>query len=559
LIRAAGSSVTTTVDWRARWVVAALAGVLVGLFCVLFTPTPASAHAVLVSTDPASGTVLGAMPQRATLTFSEPVRPVAGKIQLIGPDGKRILAGEPRTEGSAMTVPLRAADNPRGTYLISYRVISADTHPIAGTITFSVGAPSQAPTAQSGEIAPAVRVAASVAKYLGYAGLVLVIGPALVLAALWPRRLPRRGAIRLVWLGFGLVGAGALGTLYAQAPAETGSSLFGVSFGDLRRAADSELGAAIGARLGVLVAVAALLPPVVAGGGGRPRKIALVLLGLAGLVTWPLSGHPLASPMPAVTALADVAHLAAMALWLGGLVMLFGFLLPRAGARQLGVILPAWSRWAAVALLWLVVGGVLQALVEVGTVRALAATGYGRLVLTKAALLTAVLATAFLARRMVARRTAPQQPNRLRRLVGVELAATATVLALSSVLVQTTPGRADQPEPAARPRKGVVQTVTSSLYSLQVDVFPVQLGEYNTLHLVAYTPEGKALRVLEWKVTAALPARGVEPVDTPVLGVEENVAVGAVSFPMPGDWQLRLTLRTSEIDQATVTTTIKVR
>jgi copper transport protein len=569
------------VDWRARWV-AALAGVLIGLSCVLFTPSPASAHAVLVSTDPVPGAVVGAMPAQATLTFSEPVRPVAGKIQLIGPDGKRILAGQPRTDGSAMTIPLRAADHPRGTYLISYRVISADTHPIAGAITFSVGAPSQPPTAPAEGVDPAVRTAAPVAKYLGYAGLVLIIGPALVLAALWPRRLPRRGAIRLVWLGFGLVGAGALGTLYLQAPAETGSSLFGVSLGDLRRAGQSQLGAAIGVRLGVLVAVAALLPPVLAGRAGRSatagtaervRAIALVLLGLAGLVTWPLSGHPLASPMPAVTALADVAHLAAMALWLGGLVMLFGFLLPRAGARQLGVILPAWSRWAGVALLWLVVGGVLQALVEVGTVRALADTGYGRLVLAKAGLLTAVLSTAFLARRMVSRRTAPAQlsprppsprnpqpqASRLRRLVGVELAATATVLALSSVLVQTTPGRADRPEPATRPGKGVVQTVTSSLYSLQVDVFPVQLGEYNTLHLVAYTPEGKALRVLEWRVTAALPARGVEPVDTPVLGVEENVAVGAVSFPMPGDWQLRLTLRTSEIDQATVTTTIKVR
>lgn len=539
-------------DWRARWV-AAVAGVLVALSI----PAPASAHAVLVTTDPPSGAVLGSMPAKATLTFSEAVRPVAGRVQVIGPDGKRIAAGEPTTAGSAMTVPLRAADDPRGTYLISYRVISADTHPVAGTITFSVGAPSRKPPATPREgVDPAVRSAAPVAKYLGYAGLALVIGPALLLAALWPRRLSRRGATRLVWLGVGLVGAGALGTLYLQAPAETGSSLFDVSLGDLRRAAQNQLGAAVAARLGVLVAVAALLPPVLAGGGGRVRRASLAVLGLAGLATWPLSGHPLASPMPAVSAAADVAHLAAMGLWLGGLVVLFGFLLPRAGRRQLGVILPVWSRWAAVALLWLVAGGVLQALVEVGTVGALVHSGYGRLVLTKAGVLSGVLAIAFFSRRLVMRRGAPAG---LRRLVGVELGATAAVLALSAVLVQTTPGRADQPAPPAAPRKGVVQTVTGSLYSLQVDVYPVQLGEYNTLHLVAYTPEGKALRVLEWKVTAALPAQGVEPVDTPVLGIEDNVAVGAVGFPMPGDWQLRFMLRTSEVDAATVSTTISVR
>jgi copper transport protein len=533
--------------------VAALAGVLF----VLFTPAPASAHAVLVGTDPPSGAVLGTMPAKATLTFSESVRPVSGKIQVVGPDGKRIAAGAPTTSGAAVTIPLRAADDPRGTYLITYRVISADTHPVAGTITFSVGAPSRTPPAAAEEgVDPAVRAATPVAKYFGYAGLVLVIGPALVLAALWPRRLSRRGAIRLVWLGLGLVGAGALGTLYLQAPAETGSALLDVSLGDLRRAAQSQLGAAMAARLGVLVAVAALLPPVLAGGGGRLRRAALALLGLAGLVTWPLSGHPVASPMPVVTAAADAAHLAAMGLWLGGLLMLFGFLLPRAGRRQLGVILPVWSRWAAVALLWLVAGGVLQALVEVGTVGALFQTGYGRLVLTKAALLSGVLAIAFFSRRLV---LGSGVPARLRRLVGVELGATATVLVLSAVLVQTTPGRADRPAPATPPSKGTVQTVTSSLYSLQVDVYPVQLGEYNTLHLVAYTPEGRSLRVLEWKVSAALPAQGVEPIDTPVLGIEDNVAVGAVSFPMRGDWQLRLTLRTSEIDAATVTTTINVR
>jgi copper transport protein len=177
------------------------------------------------------------------------------------------------------------------------------------------------------------------------------------------------------------------------------------------------------------------------------------------------------------------------------------------------------------------------------------------LVLVKAGLLSGVLVVAFFSRRLVRRRTT----GKLRRLVGVELGVTASVLALSAVLVQTTPGRADQPGPEAPSRKGVVQTVTSRLYSLQVDIYPVQLGEYNTLHLVAYTPEGKALRVVEWKVTTSLPARGVEPIDTPVLGVEDNVAVGAVDFPMPGDWHLRLTLRTSDIDAATVTTIIKVQ
>jgi copper transport protein len=130
--------------------------------------------------------------------------------------------------------------------------------------------------------------------------------------------------------------------------------------------------------------------------------------------------------------------------------------------------------------------------------------------------------------------------------LGTAMAGRLGVLVAVAVLLPPVlAGAGGRPPP---PREGTMQTVTSSLYSLQVDVYPVQLGEYNTLHMVAYTPEGKALRVLDWKVSATLPARGVEPIDTPVLGIEENVAVGAVSFPVPGDWQLRLTLRSGHGD-----------
>jgi len=167
-----------TVDRRrAPRRLAALAGVLTGLLFVLLGPAaPASAHAALVGSDPAADTIVPDAPNRVTLTFSESVQLLDGKIQVLAPDGSRADQGEPQGGGNTVTIPLRSGGG-RGTYLVSYRVISADSHPVAGTLTYSVGAAS-APPSESGiaeSTDPVVRAMIPIAKYLGYAGLVLLV------------------------------------------------------------------------------------------------------------------------------------------------------------------------------------------------------------------------------------------------------------------------------------------------------------------------------------------------------------------------------------------------
>lgn len=99
----------------------------------------------------------------------------------------------------------------------------------------------------------------------------------------------------------------------------------------------------------------------------RSDLVILGVLGAAALVTWPLAGHPAASPAPAVSVVVDAVHLGGMAVWMGGLVMLAVFLLTRADERELGAILPIWSRWAALAVSALLLAGTVQALIEVAT------------------------------------------------------------------------------------------------------------------------------------------------------------------------------------------------
>lgn len=538
----------------------AIVGLLVTVVALLLAPaTPANAHAVLVSSSPVASAVVPSGPAEVVLTFSEPVRRVPGKIRVIAPDGSRADRGEQSFDEAVVTVPVDPAGG-RGTYLVSYRVISADSHPVSGAFTYSVGAPSPPPTdiGSDSRTDPMVGAAVKVARYLGYAGLLLVVGPVLVLSLLWPRRLSRRGPARLVWAGLGLVAFGTLADLWLQMPYTVGGGLFDVSGVGLGDVLGSSFGSAHLVRLGLLVAAVFLIRPLLSGPVGRADKVILAILGGAALLTWPLAGHPAASPAPAVSVLVDAVHLGSMAVWLGGLVMLAGFLLRQADERELEAIMPIWSRWAAMAVAALLLAGTVQALIEVTTPEALVNTAYGRLLLAKIGLFVLVIAVAAYSRQLVRRRTAAQRPLPVRRAVWVELAITAVVLGLSATLVQTTPARTAAADVAGTPTGYFSTTLTSSIYSLQVELDPAERGN-NSLHLYAYTPDNRPQPVEEWKATAALPAAGIEPIEIPLLPLTDNHATGEISLPAAGAWQLRFTVRTSDTDQATVTVTVPIR
>lgn len=540
----------------------ALAGLLIGFFAVLLGPAaPASAHAVLVNSDPGNGTIVPDAPNKITLNFSESVQLLSGKIQVLAPDGSRADQGDPAASGTTVTIPLRSGGG-RGTYLVSYRVMSADSHPVGGSLTFSVGAASAPPTAtvDDTEVDPVVRALIPVGKYLGYAGLVLLIGPTLVLALLWPHRLSRTGPGRLVWTGIGLVIFSTLLAIWLQAPYSTGSGLFDVRIGDLRDVLGSTFGAIMLVRLGVICAAALLLRPMLRGSGDDSKTdLALLgVLGVAAIATWPLTGHPTASPVAGVSVVVDAIHLAAMAVWLGGLVMLVGFLLRKADRRELGAILPIWSRWAATAVAALIVAGVIQALIEVASLDGLVNSTYGRLILAKLGLVAVVLGFAWFSRRLVQSKTAEESPRGLRRIVAAELAITAVVIGVTSALVQIAPPRSAEASQVAGASTTVTKTLTDQRMAVQIDVFPASVGN-NSIHLYAYTPDNKPLTVIEWSATAALPAEGIEPIEIPLLRITDFHAVGDIALPQAGEWTFKITVRISEIDQSTLSTTATIR
>lgn len=549
---------STDVSRRRRAATLFAAGLLALLTVLLGPAAPASAHATLVSTTPAADSTVGQPPAAVTLTFSEAVSPVTGKVRVIGPSG-RADAGEPRTEGVNVYIDL-GPNTPNGTYLVSYRVISADGHPVGGAFTFNIGAPSPGgpPTdADEARDSGAVKSIFPIVRYLGFAGLALLVGAVLVLTMLWPRRLDSAPLERMAYLGAGLIAVATVLEVVLEVPYVIGGGLFSHTAAGWQEVLGSRFGTAHLVRLGVLGVSLILLKPVVRSRGWGSDRVLMVVLGVVGLATWSVSGHPGASPAPLITVLADLVHLGSMSIWLGGLTMLFLFVLRQANATELGAIVPVWSRWATYAVGALILTGLAQALIEVGSVKALFGTQYGWLVVAKAALVVAIVAVAAQSRRLVPGVATAEEgaARRLRLYVLVEVVVIAVVLGVTAVLVQTTPARtaiAQTSEPTL-----ITASMTSKLFTLQAEFQPASVG-INEVHLYAFSPTGGAIDIKEWKATAALPAQGIEPIEISLLPLTESHAYGQATLPAAGVWEFSFTLRTTDIDQASVTTQIKI-
>ena len=124
-----------------RGLLAAAATLIIG--ASLATAAPVSAHAELVSSDPANGATLDALPTEIVLTFSENVGNPAG-LSVVTADGTVLETGELEVVDDTMRLPLAAASATPGHYLISYDVTSADGHPIGGELHFLIAGSSGA-------------------------------------------------------------------------------------------------------------------------------------------------------------------------------------------------------------------------------------------------------------------------------------------------------------------------------------------------------------------------------------------------------------------------------
>ncbi|MEV6864493.1 copper resistance protein CopC [Streptosporangium subroseum] len=582
---------------------------------------PAYAHAYLLESSPVDGQVLDRTPDEVRLRFNESVNLGQRSIQLLDMTGKKLAIGaSDYSDGKANTartsLPPGLAE---GTYVVAWRVTSADSHVVSGAFSFSVGHPSSMAVPVEQDVDPAVPIVDAVGRGLAFLGVSLVLGGALFVAVLWPAgRTDRRGR-RIVWSGFAALTAGTVVVLLVQGPYAEGTSLTGVFDPDLLGATlSTRLGQALLARLVIVLALGvafriavrpaplpadtiavrpAPLPadtiavrpaPFSAHTGaaeaeatgeteaaGTTRRVALPAFAAVGAValmlTWTLADHAQTGIQTWLAVPATSLHLLAMALWLGGLILLAACVVIPAGRREptraisLEPALRRFSLLAQICFAVIAMTGLYLAWRQVGTWGALGGTDFGRLLLGKLALVLAVLALAAGARRFVRRRgreplgldAAPSAAlRRLRRSVAGEVVLGIAVLSITAVLVNTAPARASYAPPvdSTVPFPAAAADAAPGLRggSVEVKIESARLGG-NVADIYINGRDGSLVAVPE--VSGALESqdRTIPALPVKVTAAEPgHYVANSMSIPYPGDWVLRLDIRISDFDETPV-------
>ncbi|WP_431958906.1 copper resistance CopC/CopD family protein [Actinacidiphila sp. bgisy160] len=612
-----------------------LAVPLAVLGLLLGTAAPASAHAALVGSDPAQGSVVKTAPAQVRLSFSEGVLLSKDAIRVLGPDGERAETGDANDGGRGNTtaaVALRPGLG-NGTYTVVWKVVSADSHPVAGAFTFSIGAPSKTsvslPTQEVG--GGTVGALYDIARYAAYLGFALLAGAAFFIGVCWPDGARTRSMRRLVAIGWAAMVAATILLLMLRAPYANGGGL-GDAFdlGGVRDVLDTRPGAALLSRLLLLAAGAVFIAVLFGSWAKREDPVerqdlawglaiggTVVSVGLA--ATWAMAEHASVGVQASVAMPVDIVHLLAMAVWLGGLTALLVALW--GGRRVERATVQRFSRIAFGAVVTLVVTGVYQSWRQLGSWDALVSTGYGQLLLVKIGLVIVLVELAWLSRRWTARlgdaavrrkaavaqpvaagrkggggedasgraeqlarqeaalakerarkeRDADTERTGLRKSVLAEVAVAVVVLAVTTLLTGTQPGRAAE-EGAARQATAPVAEVPEPLDvripfdtggadgkgEAEVTLDPGGVAE-NELHLLVTAPDGRAFDVPEVQVSFTLKSKKIGPIPVTLGKIDTgHWSAENVQIPVPGEWTVAVTVRTSDIDQVTRTKVVKI-
>ncbi|MFF8861995.1 copper resistance CopC/CopD family protein [Streptomyces sp. NPDC015139] len=660
---------TRTITPRLRTLVLLLLAVTGAL---LAGAGPASAHAALTGSDPAQGVVVKKAPSQVSLTFSETVAMTGDSVRVLDPKGRPVQTGTPAdVSGTTYAVRLKSG-LAKGTYTVAYQVVSADSHPVAGAYTFSVGAPSATVVSDAGPAAGGgtVGVLYGFGRYVSYAGFIVLAGGAAFVLACWRRGAGVRALQRLVVGGWLALTAATLWLLLLRGAYTTSGKLADVLDLDLLgQVLQTKTGAALVSRL-LLLAAAALFVAVLFGAytrreeGAEKRDLTfglavggtVVAAGLAS--SWAMAEHASVGLQPGIAMPVDVVHLLAVAGWLGGLTALL-VALYRAPAETPveAAAVHRFSRLAFGSVLALVVTGVYQSWRQLGSWSAFTETRYGQLLLVKIGLVALLVGVAAVSRRWTARladtgtgagadrprkervasaaagpaakasagasvkapaeqssgangpaggdadaegdkgegtgdspraaqlarqraaadaarrkRLRDADPNRfgLRRSVLAEAGVAVVLLAVTTVLTQTEPGRTEQQAEAATSasaRSSSPSSPASGALTLdmpfdtggtdgkgvaRIDLDPARVGG-NEMHVYVERPNGRAFDVPEVKVSFTLEAKKIGPLPVnPDHITTGHWSASAVQIPMAGDWKIAVTVRTSDIDQVTV-------
>lgn len=411
----------------------------------------ANAHASLRSSDPDGGTQIAAAPDQIAITFTEQPEPALSSVRVLGSTGEEFQSGKPTPAGGdPLTLRTAVGDLPQGVYTVLWRVVSrVDGHATAGAFAFGVGvSPEGAPVPPVTEqqSTPDRSSLEMLGRFLMFAGIVAMIGGAWFAVVVLRGDDPVRDR-RLI--GF-VASAWTLSAIGVPLLAEAQRRAADTGFADL---AATSLGRALVVR-GVAILAAGAAIAVALHSSGRLRRVMLAGSGVAAAVAAFVhvqAGHASATTSPGPQVAAQIVHVLAVSLWVGG----FGALLAAVrgtSAPEKTRAIKRYSTTAGVALLVVLATGVARSLGELETLGDLTGTGYGRAALVKIVVFGGLIALGAMNRYRNVRR-AHQSLGPLRAVVRFEAGLGIVALVAAATMASLAPPSPESKAAATRPEQ----------------------------------------------------------------------------------------------------------
>jgi copper transport protein len=489
------------------------------------TPGVASAHAILDSSNPAASTVIAESPTEIRLDFNEHIESSLLNVRLFDAAQKEITVqrAELGTDPSIVTAAI--PDLADGVYVVVWRVVSADGHPISGAFPFEVGDKSSGTGNDlltkilnniDSESPLGNPLAAS--RFISFMSLVVLLG--LVVFTWGSSLLATQKARQLLRASILGVAFGSIAVLLLQGPYASGRG-WGAIF-DTQLISDvtaTRLGLAVLLRL-VLVVLWGYLAMNDVRANTRWWKYLAMSAAVGIIATFSLSGHPSAASLPALFVLVDAIHVGAVAAWAGGLISLAVLRNEEAANAA------RYSRIATWAMPIAVISGVVQGLHLLGGISGMTDSSYGKFLILKTAIVLAVILLGAKARAHLADSHGAEFGKTIR----FEATLMVIVLAVAALLVGTSPSDrgtgGSQTFSATQIRSGIVADIS---------VLPTRVGTAE-VHVVLTPPGGALKPVTEVTVEMSLPSRDIPAIPVKLYELGPNHWTGVVNIPYSGTW-----------------------
>jgi copper transport protein len=535
------------------------------------------AHPVYVDSTPRAFQSVSEAPDQVSVSFSEAIELSYSSIKVLGPDGSRVDTNDPHYvdgDTASIATSLRP-DLPIGEYTVTTRVLSAvDGHIIEETFTFGVGVQTTNNTREEQVLATEY----SLSRFPGMVGQVMVVGAAVASLWLWKpfakvpwlasaigqtRALIDRNMMRLVIIGAGLVLASGIAMIIVQALSIDAGipEAIATKFGNvwLTRMLQSSI------LMGIAVAVYRKARS--GAGSGRAEMYAILILGLAVLVTSSLIAHGAATGQIFPIVL-DFFHNAAASIWIGGLILLGFVAVPKILAiadekvksAALAILIPRFSTVVVTLLGIAVITGPVLLFALESDLSLTIASVYGQILAVKLGLAGVMVAMGAYSQFVIEKRAVAIMAGgagthttglkhygktlKAEAIVGIALLFTVSLMANGALPAGQFPAYErqldDQSAFAEEPRTDFVRTLYASDGRIQLTVTPFTVGQ-NNFQLVFLNQDGSnATGIESATIKLTQVERGIGPIDIETTKRSGGTFSATAAFSLPGAWHIEV-------------------